>query len=552
MTKLTASDPTSPPGVRGDLLRILRPVARRIRFHDGQRLAARSLWLPLLAAILILLAGRLFPVQGYLTWAWIPAAVWGLSVLSHTWIRPLPADYVAWRTDTALGLRSRLTTALELNYNAPRRRTRFDDRLVERQYADALTVARTIEPAHAFPLRWPWRNLTAAAACLIAVVLLLTLPNPMDAVRQERAAIATEAETQAEALEQLADELAEDEMLDPEERDELLRQLREAIEALQRNPGDREQALVDLAELEVQLRNRLDPQNAARQATLSGLTADLAALAGAEDRDPVLEEASRLLAELAASANDRAPSEQAALAQALEEAASRLAGSDPALAGALSQLASDVRTSQATESGAQAAASALEQAARDAALQQMLARTLNQTQNIKNAMTQAGQPESAVQASSLSDQTEGEAQAGDQSGQPQSGGLGSVQGQGTSGSSGGTQSPSGQPSTRSGRAGDPTDPNKAYVVGELDTVYAPRQQGEPGDPDFLPGRQTGQGQETIRENQQLQPGAPGAATVPYTEVYPSYAAAAASAIERDYVPAGLRDYVREYFSRLEP
>jgi hypothetical protein len=89
-------------------------------------------------------------------------------------------------------------------------------------------------------------------------------------------------------------------------------------------------------------------------------------------------------------------------------------------------------------------------------------------------------------------------------------------------------------------------------VGELDTVFAPWQQGQPGDPDFLPGRQTGQGQETVRENEQPQPGAPGVATIPYSEVYASYAAAAAEAMEREYVPTGLRDYVRDYFSRLEP
>ena len=42
------------------------------------------------------------------------------------------------------------------------------------------------------------------------------------------------------------------------------------------------------------------------------------------------------------------------------------------------------------------------------------------------------------------------------------------------------------------------------------------------------------------------------ALVPYAEVYASYSAAAAEALEREYVPAGLKDYVREYFTQLEP
>jgi hypothetical protein len=89
-------------------------------------------------------------------------------------------------------------------------------------------------------------------------------------------------------------------------------------------------------------------------------------------------------------------------------------------------------------------------------------------------------------------------------------------------------------------------------VGEIDTVFAPWQQGQPGDPDFLPGRQTDQGEETTRETAQPQPGAPGAALVPYSEVFASYADAAVETMEREYVPSGLKDYVREYFTHLEP
>ena len=56
----------------------------------------------------------------------------------------------------------------------------------------------------------------------------------------------------------------------------------------------------------------------------------------------------------------------------------------------------------------------------------------------------------------------------------------------------------------------------------------------------------------VREGAQPQPGAVGAVTVPYAEVYASYAAAAAEAMEREYVPLGLKDYVRDYFAALEP
>jgi hypothetical protein len=554
---MTAPAMTSDAGTR--LLQRLRPLAHRIRLHDGQRLVVHTLWLPLLATVLALFAGRLFPIARYDTWAWLPPIVWLMGVLGYSLLHPLPAIRVAQRTDVALGLRDRLATALELNRDLPDRRLRFNKQLVARQRADALAVADTVEPARAFPLRWPWRPLAAAAGCLVAAALLTYLPNPMDAILAERAAIAAEAEAQAEEVDAIAAELAENEMLDPEAREELLRRLREAAEALRANPGDREEALADLAELEDQLRRRLDPQNAARQAALDGLAADLSALAGQTDSDPTLDEAARLLEELAAQASEMSPSQRSALAQTLSDAGARLAGTDPDLAGTLSQLAQKVRSGEVTASDAQSAAEGLNQAAADGALQEALAEALNQARESSDALAGAGQPGNRGQASGESSQGESqnggqgeEGGVGEGNGGGEGEGQGQGQGQGTSGGGGGTTAPSGSPSTRQGRAGRPSDPNQAYEISDEETIVAPWQQGEPGDPDFLPGRQTGQGEETVRENQQPQPGAPGAAAVPYADVYPSYAAAAAEAIERDYVPTGLRDYVREYFSRLEP
>ncbi len=40
--------------------------------------------------------------------------------------------------------------------------------------------------------------------------------------------------------------------------------------------------------------------------------------------------------------------------------------------------------------------------------------------------------------------------------------------------------------------------------------------------------------------------------MPYHEVYYSYLDAANQTMERSHIPSGLQDYVREYFSQLEP
>ncbi|NJL06552.1 MAG: hypothetical protein HC911_16935 [Chloroflexaceae bacterium] len=40
--------------------------------------------------------------------------------------------------------------------------------------------------------------------------------------------------------------------------------------------------------------------------------------------------------------------------------------------------------------------------------------------------------------------------------------------------------------------------------------------------------------------------------VPYSEVFPDYAQSASEALDRGYIPPHLKDYVRDYFSQLEP
>jgi hypothetical protein len=44
----------------------------------------------------------------------------------------------------------------------------------------------------------------------------------------------------------------------------------------------------------------------------------------------------------------------------------------------------------------------------------------------------------------------------------------------------------------------------------------------------------------------------GRAGVPYREVYAEYADQAGAALEGSYIPLGLKQYVRDYFSSLEP
>jgi hypothetical protein len=68
----------------------------------------------------------------------------------------------------------------------------------------------------------------------------------------------------------------------------------------------------------------------------------------------------------------------------------------------------------------------------------------------------------------------------------------------------------------------------------------------------ISGQDTGQGETQVREQENPLPGAAGEALVPYHQVYQDYLDTANQAMERSYIPPGLKDYVREYFSQLEP
>jgi hypothetical protein len=91
-------------------------------------------------------------------------------------------------------------------------------------------------------------------------------------------------------------------------------------------------------------------------------------------------------------------------------------------------------------------------------------------------------------------------------------------------------------------------------VGELDQqVYVPwERRPSSGEELTITGPDTGQGETQVREQVEPLPGAPGQALVPYHEVYYDYLDAANQTLERSYIPSGLKDYVRQYFSQLEP
>jgi hypothetical protein len=84
-------------------------------------------------------------------------------------------------------------------------------------------------------------------------------------------------------------------------------------------------------------------------------------------------------------------------------------------------------------------------------------------------------------------------------------------------------------------------------------VYAPWQRpaGSTGEL-TIPGLETGQGETQTRQGQSNLPGASNPALVPYQQVFNNYLSAANQALGQSYIPAGMTDYIRQYFSQLNP
>ncbi len=68
----------------------------------------------------------------------------------------------------------------------------------------------------------------------------------------------------------------------------------------------------------------------------------------------------------------------------------------------------------------------------------------------------------------------------------------------------------------------------------------------------MQGQLGANGETQVQQGQSNLPGANNPSLVPYEQVLPQYRRAAGEAVDQSAIPSHLKDYVRDYFSRLEP
>jgi uncharacterized protein YfcZ (UPF0381/DUF406 family) len=496
------------------------------------------------------------PIERLDAWSQAPFPVWSLTLLIYSLFRPMSSLQVARRIDLELHLRERLSTAVVFD-KAQDFPGYVYAQLIQAQRMDALACASRIVPAKDLPLRWYSRPLATASILLLTTLASALLPNPMDAVLAQRQAVRQEAARQAERVEQLGQRIEQTQELSPEEREELLKQLKELAEQLRSNPGDLEQSVADISNLEKLLAERLDPNFAIQKANLEALAAQLAAVSGAE-RSPeqsATEAAAEALAELAAQLPNLSAEQQQELALQLAQMAAQAGQSgDAQLAQSLAALAQAFQQGdpQAASQAAQSAQQALSQAQARQAQQNTLQQAIDQLQASRQALAQAagqGSQQAALSPGQSPSQNPGQ-NPGNGSGQ-----SGNNQGQPGNNVTGGGSRANTLPPAAGGQGNvRPQGEAPNVAPGELSNqVYAPWQRPvSSGNELFIPGQETGQGETQSTQGQSNLPGVSNPSLVPYQQVFFNYLSAANLALQQSYVPAELSEYIRQYFSQLNP
>ncbi len=553
------------------------------RWQLRSQLGSTALWLPRALilgtwlAIALAIGARLWPLLTREELIFMSAAILcthAVIALALLWFWPHSPLRIARKLERALGLRERLSTALELRAG----RIRTSAQLAEYQMRDTLEQAAAASPTSALSIRLAGKELLLLAVSLFALLVMILLPNAQEAARLWQQQQKIQYSAANAALDEARGAILADERISPEERERLLRALDEAGARLENAAISREEAVASLYDAAQQLEQNQSALNAQRAAAQESIAEAAAALRRGDDRPGPDRPAtlSDSLQQLREQLSDLSAEQRALLAQALREAADAFAAINPDLASALEAAADALERGDLSAADDALADAMLELDAMEAQQNQAAAdamsmeRAANQLEDaaedlasgddgaLNNApgeeRSQGSNSGSASDRAAAGDAPQGDTRAGNARGataakeEAPSGGTieGEAAGAGdvTSGQSSDVSALPGGDEASGGNDPDGTG------RGNYETIYAPREridnasqigiELEAGSSDILV------------DSGEFSDNPLGEARVPYTQLYREYREAANAALETEYIPLGLRGVVRSYFSALEP
>jgi hypothetical protein len=484
----------------------LHPWRRRLWVQQILSWTEYGVTIGIICVCFLLLISRFIPWATASYWAFGIAIVILLCAMGAAlWYHPSfarSAHYI----DTQLSLHDRLSTAWELRDNsAP---------ISVLQRRDALRQLSKHSPSATISL-WPGRiRLFTFGIAAIALVLLLLIPNPMNAVLQQQAAFQARLNRQIAAINQARTVIDNQAAISAQERALIDKILREALARLQQSSSE-EQAQQSLAQAQSKLSQLRDPQASQKAQARANASSSLQnssnanvsntgkALATGDNK--ALDSS---LQNLASQLKNMTPAQRAQLAQQIERAANQ-AQNNSQLSSALHQLAKAVADGKPGE--VSDATKTLESAAAQDSANQATTDSIDQaSQSLQNAANAiASTTDSSNGQNSSQSQTPGQGQSPGQT-------KASGQGQGISGQGG--------------------QNNTNNNSGKNEQVFVPGQVGS-GTSNISVDGSTGT----------VQSGKP----VPYSQVIAQYSQMAHDAIHNSNIPPDLKNLIQDYFNKLE-
>ncbi len=515
--------------------------------------------------------------------------------LIYTLLFPRSRGQQARYFDILFGLRERMSTALELLSG----RLMTHPEIEARQIADALIHARRINAREAIALDFRPRELALLMILLLALSAAILAPLITGRVPTLEAP-SPAIEAAEEDLREIIEAVATDSNLDDIDRRELLNALEIALERLREEDISEEEAFAAMSQLGAQIdeiQNELGETIELDQSMLEAAAEALSDFIPPEAADGELmdaderreastsgEDLSQALEEMAQAARQMSGEEAQALAESLRQAAEEMLSQNPELAQRFQDMA------DALEAGDdEALREQLERAQQDLAQQDQQQQRNQESMTLMQEQEERAQEAAdqiAQQQAESNEQPAPSAQQGDTassegSDQP-SGQQGQMQSdEAESGANQGSQQPDRNrvgmnqesPDSSDSRgggagAGEGEADNRSLAGGggedqgadinnqttgagqiEYEAIYNPRGIGGGGEEEIR--LHTDASDQTLAEGD-FDENPLGESRVGYDTVYNDYERAANRALESDYVPLGLRDVVREYFTSLDP
>jgi hypothetical protein len=513
-----------------------------------------SLWLPrgllagLIAAAAVAVLVRLRPVllNRELAFVTLGLAALGLilSLAALLLRRRTLADQARY-FDRRFRLQERTSTAVEIQAG----RLATTPALTGQQLADAAWAGARVDVERELSIHPRRSDLVMIVITIALLFLAVLLPNSQAAILDEQQAVAESIADQVTALQAIEQQIQDDPLLSDLDRQELLQPVQGALRELNSDTLSRAEAVAVLSQAEADLRELSAAndqeasdrilQAAGRPLTNSPATQTLGQALVSGD----LLQANSAANQLADNLAQITAAEAEAAAQDLSAAAAAIQAADPAMSAELAAAAQALQSGdlEAARQALRGAAVTMQQRALEQAAATQAQAAAGQLQSAREQVASAGVAGgSATSAEGLS--------TADGSDSDQAGAGQSQDGQGQQADSGSGQSSFSEDGQGAGGPGPGGGHAESVFVPEYVDLSA-----ESGVEIELPaecianpencGALISERPTEFTDEHSL---------VPYDQVFGDYRQAAYEALEGDYVPLGLKGFVRDYFSSLEP